>query len=425
MLTKRLITALLITASLSLPAVSLAQTGESFPVPPGRIVIGDDTGLFMIQADGSEKTVLVENTDANCWLRDGIWSPDSAQLLYTRVCGGVSPADWHATDANGLPDPNRTARVFVYDLAANSSSELVANDGSYQDYAGDWHPDGTDVVIYSNRNQDRYNLYSVDIRTGETTQLTDFDSDVGRVSWDPSGRYLLYNRYIADTSAIRWEVRALDTTNQNEIPVAVGLTPNWSPDGLWIAYATEGESADVFVMPADCIYQNAVCEAATRAQNVTFTPLLSEREPVWSPDQTQLIYLRDTNPEPAGITWDAFRQEIRTGLLQNLTNTDTIQERNSRWEPVRNASRSDVTSLLPIVVSVRSDTANLRSSPNTNSDVVSVANRGQLAFVQGATAARDWYLITLPEDGTTAWLFEDLTEVVAGDPANAVEVSAP
>ena len=137
-----------------------------------------------------------------------------------------------------------------------------------------------------------------------------------------------------------------------------------------------------------------------------------------------MIYLRDTNPEPATITWDVFRQEIRTGLLQNLTNTDTIQERNSRWEPVRSASRSDIAGLLPIVVSVRSDTANLRSAPNTNSDIAGVANRGQLVFVQGATAARDWYLITLPEDGTTAWLFADLTDVVAGDLANVAEVSA-
>jgi hypothetical protein len=412
MVSKRvlIVVLVLLLAAPLVPLVVQAQGVSSFPVPPGRLAAGDETGLFTMQADGSALAYLIEDGDPNCWLRDGKWSPDGARLIYTRICGGQSPTDWHAT--------GRTASVWLYETASGTSEELVPNDGSYQDYAGAWHPDGDRVMIYSNRVLDRYNLYLVDLADGQATQYTDYESDMGRVAWDPTGRYLLYNRYIADFNSVRWEVRALDTATGNEMPVTVGLTPNFSPDGQWLAYATDGSEADVFIMPAACIYDNAPCDPATDAQNVTFTPDINEREPVWSPDQTQLVYLRDTDPSPSANTWDVFRQDLRTGLLQNLTNTPDIKERHSAWEPVSDATPVPVADVLPVVVRVSSaSNVNLRAESNTESDVVGIVPSGQLLIVQGATANGSWYRVTLPEDGATSWIFANLTVPVTGDPA--------
>ncbi|MBP8972433.1 MAG: hypothetical protein KBH93_01045, partial [Anaerolineae bacterium] len=77
----------------------LAQQSD-FPVPPGRIVAGDDAGLFTMLTDGTAKTYLVQEEEADCWLRDGVWSPDGSQIMYTAICGGEGPGDW-------LPDPER------------------------------------------------------------------------------------------------------------------------------------------------------------------------------------------------------------------------------------------------------------------------------------------------------------------------------
>jgi Tol biopolymer transport system component len=414
---KVLIPTLLVLTALVFPALSSAQDNR-LPVPPGRIIVGDEDGLYTISADGSNKTYLVTEDDPDCWLRDGIWSSDGKKIMYTSICGGASPTDWRP-DVNRDDLKERTASVYIYDLASGDSQELLPPEAGHQDYAGDWHPDGKEVVIYSDRNEtETFNFYLVDLATGDLTQVTNFDTNASRVSFDPTGRYLLYNRRIVEANNIRFEVRAFDLTTESEISVAAGVTPNWSPDGKWITYTTEGESADVFVLRSDCILSGGGCNAENDAVNITYTPDIAEREPVFSPDQTQIIYLRNTSLDPAVITWDLFRQDLRTGLLQNLTDTPNISERSRAWERVSAISRVDVADALPVLVRVNTGqgAANLREEPTTNSNIVGQAFNGQIVFVQGRSNDGNWYLITLPQDGTQALLFSNLTNKVSGDP---------
>ena len=407
---KRITVSLLVIALASLVVPGVLAQGDapsSLSVPPGRLVIADDSGLYSILADGSGKTALVEEDDPDCWLRDGIWNPDMTQLAYTNICGGNSATDWHGD--------NRTAGIFLYDPETGESTELIPNDGAYQDYAASWHPDGNRLAFYSNRTEGRYNLFVVDTTSDDVTQITDFGDDTGRASWDPTGRYLMYNRYVAGTESSQWEVRVLDTETDVEIPVTLGLTPHWSPDGQWIAFATEGETADLFIMPAACIYDGTPCDAEGNARNITYTPDIAEREPIFSPDQTQIAYLRDADVDPIGFTWDVYRQEIRTGVSQNLPASSTMQERIASWEPVPDGEMADVEPLLPVIARVQSSTpANLRAEPTTGAARVGTAINGRILFLQGTNEARDWYWVTMPEDGSTAWIFGDLISIAIG-----------
>ena len=422
---KRLIWLMLFTlAVVALGRAAQAQQGD-FAVPPGRVVAGDDNGLFLMLADGSGKQYLAEEQEADCWLRDGVWSPDGTMIMYTAICGGESPADWR-------PDPERqdlrerTAQVMIVDVTTRNVRELVPSDGIHQDYAGDWHPNGDQVVIYSDRDASGiFNLFLYKLADGSLTQLTTFDSNVSRVSFDPGGNYLLYNRRIIEGDDIRFEVRALNVNTLEEIPVARGITPNWSPDGRWIAYATEGDVADIFVMPADCIYNGGGCDAQATARNVTLSPGMAEREPVFSPDQTQLLYVRDTDDAPGSLTWDIFRHDLRTGVHANLTNTPNREERHRAWERVQGVEPVDVATVLPVIVRVRTaeGAANLRAEPSTNASIVGTVPRDTLLIVEGVLADRTWYRVTLPADGTPAWIYGNLVVSVAGD-LNSVPVVA-
>ena len=397
-------------------ALPTTAQGDDFPVPQGRLVAGDEDGLYVMNADGSEKVYLVEEDDPSCWLRDGAWNPDGTQIMFTTICGGASPGDWRP-EAGQSDVRERTAGVYVYDFASGESRELVPGDGVHQDYAGDWHPDGDKVVIYSDRDpSETFNFYLYDLETGELTQLTTFDTNASRVSFDPSGRYLLYNRSIVAPGDIHFEVRAYDISNGQDISVARGFTPNWSPDGQWIAFATEGDATDIYIMPADCIYNGGGCNAERDARNVTLSPSIAEREPIFSPDQTQLVYLRDTDEAPGTLTWDIFRHDIRTGKRVNLTESAALSERHRDWEPMP-VERVNVADVLPVVVRVSTgaNAANLRAEPSTNADLAGVLPNGTLLIVQGANAARDWYRVTLPEDGAEGWIYGSLIAPVAGE----------
>lgn len=424
MMRLRVISVVIVGLMAVVPGLTLAQGGDGFDVPAGRIVAGDEGGLFVMNADGSEKSYLVEASDPECWLRDGMWNPDGTQIMFTEICGGESPGDWR-------PDPERTdlrertAHVYVYDFASDAASELVPSDGVHQDYAGDWSPDGSQVVIYSDRDgSEIFNLYLYDLAGEELTQVTTFDSNASRVSFDPSGRYLLYNRRIIETDNIRFEVRAYDLTGDTEIMVAEGFTPNWSPDGEWIAYANEGDESDIFVMPANCIIAGSGCNAARDALNVTQSPNVAEREPVFSPDQTQLVYVRDADDSLATLTWDIYRHDLQTGLLVDLTETASAEERHRDWEPVEVDARTPVANVLPVVVRVvtAQGAANLRDEPTTNGSIVGVLPVGTVLIVQSATADNQWYRVTIPEDGSEAWIYNTLITTVAGD-LNAVPLA--
>lgn len=422
MVRKLMIPALLILTILAATGATLAQE-NNFPVPPGRITVGDEDGLHLMLADGSMQETIVEGDDPECWVRDGAWSPDGTQIMVTLICGGASPTDWRPPD-DVLAQRDRTADVYIYDLVSGDSTEIAVSDGPYQDYAGGWSPDGDQAVIYSDRHEgDNYdsdatfNLFLVDLASDELTQITTFDTNASRVSFDPSGRYLLYNRRTVDENGVRFEVRVFDLTSENDIRVAEGFTPNWSPDGEWIIYATEGDEADVFAIPAACVESGGGCDALAEARNITNTPDIAEREPIFSPDQTQIIYLRDVSAPLDPISWDLFRQELRTGLLQNLTETPDLSERQRAWEPIESDTFTDVAEVLPVVARVQTSQgqANLRDDPTTNGSIVGQALVGQLVILQGTNEGGDWYKITLPEDGAEAWLFGNLAQVISGD----------
>ncbi len=99
-----------------------------------------------------------------------------------------------------------------------------------------WHPDGDRVVLISDRNGNN-EVYEVDLRTFEWTQVTDTPVEEYRPMYSPDGSILAYWR--GNTELI---VRDMETDRERVIlhrSLQNSPWPEnyaWSPDGRWIAY---------------------------------------------------------------------------------------------------------------------------------------------------------------------------------------------
>jgi dipeptidyl aminopeptidase/acylaminoacyl peptidase len=107
-----------------------------------------------------------------------------------------------------------------------------------------------DTVGYLDRR--RTHLYVFDVTSKSMTQVSSGDYDDVEPAWSPDGKYLAFasNRSKPDpdfTYAVNIWVVAADNTDRGAHPTQVSTggagdhQPAWSPDGKWIAYSTQRE----------------------------------------------------------------------------------------------------------------------------------------------------------------------------------------
>lgn len=135
--------------------------------------------------------------------------------------------------------------------ADGSGFRRLTTDDNRQHYYASLAPDGQSAVYAAFRQADVYEIYEVNLSTGEVKQLTNKTGNLNGPEISPDGKSIVFKRA---TGSDRNIIMLMDRNGGNpiNIPHAEGWDPTWSPDGKYILFASdESGSIQLYTIRTD------------------------------------------------------------------------------------------------------------------------------------------------------------------------------
>jgi len=201
--------------------------------------------------------------EAPNWTREGrylVYNSQGRMYSYELLSGEIKEIDTDfAIDCNNdhvlSPDNTQLAishftfedassRIYILPLRGGSPV-LVTQKGP--SYLHGWSPDGARLAYCAERNG-QYDIYTVSLKGGAETQLTDLPGLDDGPEYSPDGRYIWFNSTRTGLMQI-WRME-VDGSNPTHMVVedANCWFPHVSPDGNWVVYIAYDKND---VMPGD------------------------------------------------------------------------------------------------------------------------------------------------------------------------------
>ena len=158
--------------------------------------------------------------------------------------------------------------------ADGSGTRRLTTDDKHRYFYPSLAPDGHSVLYAGFREQNVYEIYSLNLSDGHLDQLTDKLGVLTAPEVSPDGQSIVFEGGNPNTGQMQIMVMDRNGENVRAIPQVTGWDPTWSPDGKQILFASGPEAgAQLFVVNSD----------GKGLHQVTNVPALRGRSD-WSPD---------------------------------------------------------------------------------------------------------------------------------------------
>jgi TolB protein len=215
--------------------------------------------------------------------------------------------------------------------------------GPWDDITPAISPDGQSIAFSSNRNG-YWDIYLLEINSGDITRLTDTLEYEAAPSWSPDNKWLTYEAYTNDNLEI-WiqSTTAAEERIQLTNDPAADYSPAWSPDGLSLVWSSEQDGLRHLVQ----MELPPRGEANTNPSPAKQINLGSGDWPIWSTDGETIltileapnrVYLTAYRAHYPGLALPAVElpgpiNGMTWGLVEAITPLQTIYQQAVQLSP--------------------------------------------------------------------------------------------
>ena len=276
--------------------------------------------VYVMRADGSRQTRVIVGPEGES-AHAAVWSPDGRRITFAQGADGqvytanadgstpqrlgaltdAFPGGWSADGTRLVYSAGRSGSFAVYTVAADGSGPKRLASGA----RAVWSPDGKRIAFNGLGDGAQADVFVIDADGTNQRRLTDSPAHDYWPAWSPDGRRIAFVSHrdggpdIYVMNADGSEVRRLTSAHGGS------WGPSWSPDSTRIVFLSgRDENTEIYVMNADGADQ----------RNLSRSPGLSEDDPVFSPDGSQVLY--DAIAHPAVDSVPRFRETVgMAGIL--------------------------------------------------------------------------------------------------------------
>lgn len=145
-----------------------------------------------------------------------------------------------------LAEENRNSTIYTLPIRGSDNPKRITKPGVGHSYLHGFSPDNSSIIFTANR-KDQWDIYAVDVATGDETQLTDTKTLDDGSEFSPDGKSIYFNSNRTGTMQL-WRMDA-DGSNQKQL--TFDRYNDWfahvSPDGtkiVFLSYMDDIDSSD-------------------------------------------------------------------------------------------------------------------------------------------------------------------------------------